>query len=541
MSNQLNRRQFLKLAGTAVLSSVVTACAKQAPAATSTSAPNAVPTSAPTVAPTSAPTAVPTATSLPPVELRVLFPASPVPEDTSPFDRLNEITKAKFNTTVNYEILDWSVYGDKQSMYHASGEGVDIEFAAPWLPEAFNNAAANGVYTPLDDLLPKYAPGIWARTVPDWWRAVTVNGKIYAVINEQYFPAPWGILVRADMLEKYNINLDAITAYDSEELFKLLHALGDADKENLDYPWAQLSPSNIEIWGYDAIAVMGSSVAAVVNYDDKTRKVGNWHETPEYMRYARLMKRLSDEGLSNHDPLKIQHDQKVALITEGKLRFEMVQNVRPGIEERFAADASYNGGDEGWTWKGKVLATVRLATGNVSATLLTIPVTSKNPERAMMFMDLLGSDENFFNLLSYGVEGTHWNWSDKGKKLVKRVEDSKYDLHAWGWMYVNQFLEYACEGDWPTVGLWDICGHQQNLDTPSSVMMGFVPNPKEYEDKSTLLASGGADAFVQKIDSADGDPEKNVADLIAWEKDNGVDEVVTKLQKQVDDWAKTFA
>jgi hypothetical protein len=55
-----------------------------------------------------------------------------------------------------------------------------------------------------------------------------------------------------------------------------------------------------------------------------------------------------------------------------------------------------------------------------------------------------------------------------------------------------------------------------------------------------LLSSGGADEFTQKIDQADGDPEENVANLIAWQKENGMDEVVAKIQEQVDAWAKTI-
>jgi putative aldouronate transport system substrate-binding protein len=535
MPRRIYRRDFLKVAGAFALGGIASACTKayQPPTEAPTTAPAQALAEAPAATATPVPQAEP---ALPEVSLRVIFPCSPVPEDTTPFDRINAVVKDRINATVNFEMLDWSVFGEKQSLYHSSGEVVDVEFAAPWLQENYVNPAANGVYTALDDLIPQYAPSIWKRIVPSWWDAVKVNGKIYAVINEQYFPTPWGFKIRTDMLSKYNIDLDAITAYDSEEMFRLLHALGDADKENLDYPWAQLYPSTPPIWGYDPIATAGS-VNFVVNFDDQSRKVLNWHETPEFLRYAGFAQRLSDEGLSQHDPLKVEHDQKVALISEGKLRFEFVIQNRPGSEEQFNIENK----EQGWTWKHKTMAPVRLSTGVIAATLLAIPATSKNPDRALMFMDMLDWDPELYNLLAYGIEGTHWQWSDQQQKLVKLVEGSKYDVHSWGWMYVNQFNEYYCECGWPALGMWDIQGHQQNVETKPSVMLGFNPNPKAYEEKAVLLSSGGADEFTNKIDYVDGDAEQNVKDLIAWEKANGVDDVVAELQVQVDEWLKTLS
>jgi len=42
----------------------------------------------------------------------------------------------------------------------------------------------------LDDLLPKYAPDLWAQIKPEFWNAVRVKGTIYSVPNQQIWSNP---------------------------------------------------------------------------------------------------------------------------------------------------------------------------------------------------------------------------------------------------------------------------------------------------------------------------------------------------------------
>jgi putative aldouronate transport system substrate-binding protein len=70
---------------------------------------------------------------------------------------------------------------------------------------------------PLDDLLPEYAPGLWASMPETTWNAARVNGTIYGVINQQIFPKPWGVHPRVDLLEKYDFSLDDVTKFEDME------------------------------------------------------------------------------------------------------------------------------------------------------------------------------------------------------------------------------------------------------------------------------------------------------------------------------------
>ncbi|KRE92072.1 hypothetical protein ASG89_34010 [Paenibacillus sp. Soil766] len=49
-----------------------------------------------------------------------------------------------------------------------------------------------------------------------------------------------------------------------------------------------------------------------------------------------------------------------------------------------------------------------LTTGGITATMQAINRNSKNPERAMMLLELLNTDKDLFNLLNFGIKDKHY-------------------------------------------------------------------------------------------------------------------------------------
>ena len=56
--------------------------------------------------------------------------------------------------------------------------------------------------------------------------------------------------------------------------------------------------------------------------------------------------------------------------------------------------------------------------GYVLPTMTGICAVSKNPERALMFFDLMYSDPIVYNLFANGIEGKHWVWVDQGQNVI---------------------------------------------------------------------------------------------------------------------------
>ena len=100
-----------------------------------------------------------------------------------------------------------------------------------------------------------------------------------------------------------------------------------------------------------------------------------------------------------------------------------------------------------------------LTTAGVVATLTGISRTSSNPERAMMFLELLNTDVEVYNLMCKGVEGKHWVWKDEARKIVGFPEGVTAETSAYNpntdWMFGNQFNAYFVSEEQANANVWE--------------------------------------------------------------------------------------
>jgi putative aldouronate transport system substrate-binding protein len=78
-----------------------------------------------------------------------------------------------------------------------------------------------------------------------------------------------------------------------------------------------------------------------------------------------------------------------------------------------------------------------------------ISANSRNPERAMMFMDLVRNDQQYADLVTYGLEGIHYELTEEGKvrPLARSIDYPIDDNCNWGWR--NEALMREIEGGIP--------------------------------------------------------------------------------------------
>ena len=233
-------------------------------------------------------------------------------------DALNEIITPAIGVRLRLEPIDPGVYNDKMQLRLASGEQCDIIFTAPWINSYANNVA-NGVLEPLDELLPEYAPGLWASMPETTWDAARINGTIYGVINQQIFPKPWGVHVRTDLLDKYDFSLDDVTTWEDMEPFLADVAEGEGITPVLgDTLWRS------QYYGYDPL---DDGIPVGIKADDESLTVVNLLETPEFKQAAETTRRWYENGWLPADELP--SDQSQAMFRAGQ--FAMGYHVeKPG-------------------------------------------------------------------------------------------------------------------------------------------------------------------------------------------------------------------
>ena len=397
------------------------------------------------------------------VEITYTYAGRGVPTDLQMVqDAMNVILHEKIGVNLTLEPIDFGAYNDKMQLRLSAGEECDIIFTAPWINSYANNVA-NGVLAPLDDLLLDHAPGLWGSMPVTTWDAARVNGTIYGVINQQIFPKPWGVHPRKDLAEKYGLDLDTVDTW--EDMEPWLEAVRDGEGITPVFVAAPGRGLWLEqYYGYDplddGIKFLG------MRADDESLTALNTVESVEFQQAADTTKRWVDEGFMPLEPLP--NDEAQAAFRAGQ--YAMGYHVeKPGNDVE--AQTAY-----GFEFIMKNLTNpLILDTAGATATMNGICTTSQNPEKAMEVLEEFNTNPDIYNLLSRGIEGTHWVWEDEANLVMTYPDGVTADTSTYNpntdWMFGNQFLAYY--RDAKQVGAWEATKEMNDNAFPSKAL-GFV-------------------------------------------------------------------
>lgn len=404
-------------------------------------APTAAPTSAPaaSVQPSAAEEATP-APALDPVKLTwYCMLGNPQPDQDMVFAKFSEYTKEKINAEVDIKVLDWSGYTQKMQAITASGEEFDMAWVANWQQPTYSDLANKGALVALDDLLPKYAPQTLAFMNQNIWDGMKIDGKIYGVTCYQIMAQAMGMWIRKDIADKYQFDPTTFkSATDLEPFYDAVLA-GDPDlipiAANYTYIWHFSQgpwPDNSSRKQLQAEICSGMSVfkdnpTVLENEYDSSTKAGQI--TDGLINLARqwyLKKYVRSDLLTITD---LNAEIKTGRYVSG---FTVI---KPGGDVEFKAQ---NGFDIY-----QIQLDKDLSLGNGQPTVLAVSATSKSPERTVMLIELLNMDKYLYNLVAYGIEGTHY--TKTGDNRITLAEKSGYNPNQ-NWSLGNTFLAYLVPG-----------------------------------------------------------------------------------------------
>ncbi|MBM7565925.1 ABC transporter substrate-binding protein [Paenibacillus sacheonensis] len=454
---------------------------------------------------------------LDPVELTWYFDGTPQADIASVEEAMNKILKEKINATIHLKAIDWGNYDQKMQLVNASGERYDLAFTSSWANNYYTNVN-KGAFIALDDLLPKYAPNIM-KTIPDLgWNAVKVKGSIYAVPNYQIWASTNGIAIQKDVAAKYGFDIASVKKFtDIEPLLASVKANEPGLVPFENDKGGRFGSFNVA-YGFDSIA---GSIPGIVGLQDTSLKVLNQFETTAYKEYLATMRDWFQKGYVRKDAATLSDTSgdrkagKPVVVTEG--------NVKPGGEVEMTGALG-----------GKQVVDVKLSepyllTSSIISTMTGVSKTSKNPERAVMFLDLLFSDKELFNILAHGIEGKHYTKVDEN--TVDVIKEGGYDPNT-DWEFGNQFNGFYRKGQEP--GIWDET-IKINETAKASPLLGFSFDPTPVKTEIAQLSTVTSQ-YVPLLDTGAVDPDKMLPEFVAKLKTAGVDRVIAEEQKQIDAW-----
>ncbi|BBI35101.1 extracellular solute-binding protein [Cohnella abietis] len=436
-------------------------------------------------------------------------------------DEFNKMLEKDLNTTLKLNFTTWTEWETKYNLLLTAGEKIDMIFASSWAK--YYSYAKQGAFVDLTDLLPTYAPQTWSTVPQQDWDEVKVADKIYAVPST--FPefTPNGFVYREDWRKELNLpeikDLDTIEAYmDGVKKGKpgVMPIGGSA--------WNEVSTLFSAVSGFEAIG--GDSLVVAKSYDTP-RDIVAYPFTTEFEQYVKRMKTWASKGYWSSNTLS-NKTEAGDLIKAGT---GAIYWRNPPGAGGFIVDAKKTNPEIELAYfpftRFHNYAMPNLSINNGMA----IPKSSNNVERSLMVLDKLRNNPEYFKLLTYGIEGTHYSLESDGKTFQTPPKGTsvskdwkKYDIASWGWRYEPNMLqeigawadlkkfndEFKAENrpsifspillDYEPVKAQQAAVNQVYKQYGQPLMMGLVPDvDKALETYRKKLESAGIEKLVDYI------------------------------------------
>ncbi|MBM7567275.1 ABC transporter substrate-binding protein [Paenibacillus sacheonensis] len=448
----------------------------------------------------------------PPAELTYYYIVYEMPADQQAVeDAINAYIKPKINATIKLKPVMEAGYKDKINTMLAANESFDLLWTSNWGGGDYDNKVAKGALLPLDDLIAN-TPALKDAIPQVAWDDTRVDGKIYGMPNMQIAAKAEGFAIQKRFIDKYNIDVNSIkTQMDIEPVLKTIH-----ENEPDIIPIA--NTSNMFDFGRQyGYASQGYKIG------DPEYKIVDTIDKPEYKTFLDMVRRWYTSGYIYKDAATMKDDQMVALLNTGKVAVEWNTTMKPGGE---ADDKKRFGNND--------VVYVRVSepefTG-VRATMNSISRTSKNPEKALEFLQLTATDPELFNLITFGIKDKHYTMI--GDNTIKINQDGGYKGDQ-GWVFGNVLIGYLKEGQAPDT--WERT-KQLNETAKRPEVTGFNFNIEPYKTESVNIFAV-SEQYGKALNTGSVDPAKVLPKYQAALKKAGIEKQTAENQKQLDEWLK---
>ena len=371
--------------------------------------------------------------------------------------KANEIIEKEIGAKLDLIFVDASSFSEKLNMYMASGNKFDLCFTGYVNP--FATAVQRGGLMELSELL-ETVPKLKEAVPQYYWDIATVNDGIYAVPNQQILGGSLSVVIKKDLADKYGFDVSSIRKTEDIEPFL----------ETIKHNEPDIFPYRTN-WGYGGIITADDGeyyydltlgIMRVV-YEDGELSVKKMTECRHTLNAARKLHEWYEKGY-------IRKDVAVAIdsvedLTEGKYGV-WLETYKPGIVRQRKL---LTGNDVYAVQIGKPFMT----TGTGNGAMTGINANSEHPLESIKLLELVNTEPDILNLLTYGIEGK--NYIKKSDNVAKRT-DKVFSNSTW--VFGNQFIIYTDSEDDENV--WEETKRINN-SARKSPLMGFRPDTSQIQ------------------------------------------------------------
>lgn len=353
------------------------------------------------------------AEELKPVELNLTMISDiPVGWDEA-LAEFNKLAKEELNCTLTVNFLSWSNYDTVYPMMVSSGEVIDLIYCAGWM--GYSDYARKGAFMPLTmEMIEQYMPATFAALPEKAWEDTAVDGAQYAIPSNAASPQTHGVNVRGDIMKAAGIekitNLDdfiAYLTYVAENCPEITYPIVYPDDLFEDY---------LNTKGYDKCT---SDKELYYKQDDPYNTIQWIWELEEFEEAVQWMVDLANKGLWSKSVLSMTDDAQT-LFSQGATA-TYPHNIDSWVSLYQQSNKDW---DVQWYTWGKTEPI------SYQQDMTCIGATCENPERAMMLLDKIRSDNRYYDLLVYGIPGKDHQLDENG--YVEMISEFNAESGTWG-------------------------------------------------------------------------------------------------------------
>lgn len=440
----------------------------------------------------------------------------PQPDNELVEAEINKIIQPKINATLKMHIIPFADYDTKMTALLATGEKVDMMFTSNGNMN-YSSLAGKGGLVDLTDKLDKLAPDAKKLLSEGFLEASTINGKVYTLAAYKEKGSWLGFTANKALVDKYKIDLNKINSLeDMEPYLKQIK-----DNEPGITPLFAAGASRIPnvntryLWN-------ASPVQSLVLNKEGTAYTLELDEAP-YMQTLKTLYKYYQAGYLRKDApvLKATNDDKAkSMFSFGQLK----PYVDVQVSNQLGVPFVYHN-------FGKPITT----TNDLVGSMMGIPTNSKNPDRVLMFYNMMYTDEKLVNLIGRGMEGKHYvKTGDKRIDFAPGTEGGKksgYNPNT-TWAYGNQYLTYLMPGE--PDDIWEQF-KKFNAESEAVPNLGFNFDSSQFKTEVAAIKNVETE-FRPILETGSVNPEEFVPKFKEKLKAAGIDKVMQEMNKQYNEW-----
>lgn len=425
---------------------------------------------------------------------------------------LDEYVSPLIGGHVQLEFVELENYDQIFSKYDVSDRMPDVFFVPS--TEHLQTFQEHGRVLPIGDLMENYGQEILKEIGEEMLQPQIIDDEIYAVPCIHDLPTCNGFEYRVSIAEKYGLNMDEVKTFD--DLTAVFQELSEKAPDIIPC-------SDLYFQTWDPLS---DTLGVLMDYGASTQ-VTNLYASDFYKKYYEYVYQWRENGYLLSEDIGLLSGNRYVNSPE---IFGKFTGFHPGLTYLDSAEA------------GEEIDCVQLTpsflcstnTGMMRSNSFAISSSCSNPEIAMKFLNLMYTDPNVMNLLTYGIEGKHYQVIDEEKGIISFADGADLSTSDYaqfrGYFWGNQFLTYVWESYPPD--LWEQI-KTFNQDAPRSVAYGFQYDGEPVQ-KETYACTQIVNYYEPLLKAGIGDLDELLEQFLLELEKAGIDSIMKEKQTQLD-------